>query len=236
MSDTFRQARRLLVAYWLYAGAGSLLLSAALLATRRTSLRSTTRGEVLLVLVACLVGLAAGQWLALLRLRAFPVFISCAFAWASSQLVLAIVLGFQHPFARPLTFGAVWLLSGFFSLRPRLALVAYFCGAAGWIGAAVVILNAHHERLRVWRLIRQAGWLPWTLLLLAGFLVTLLVYLVARQGYRLSLWQSLAGDEPPPGWGEAPRGPLLAPRNCIPLLVLGGLLFAFTAGVSPHKH
>lgn len=225
---TARLARRAALGFWLFSGAGTAVLLATLLLSRSSAREA---GEIAVALGGSLVGLAIGQGIALLRLRIsmFILLWNLAF-WAG-----LITLGATHAsgfLAASFAFATVAALSGFFSLQHRFELLACFWGTVGWIGSIMVLLNAH-GRIAQWRESKLAAWLPVTLLLLAGFVATLIVYLVCKHSYRLVLWQIMALPEPPPGRVEAPRGSVLSTRNLLPVVALAVLVFTFTATVSP---
>lgn len=233
--EAVRLAWRPALAYIVFTALGSLVL----ILTSAWYSRGSGRDVVLftLGLAAGMVGVVIGQILAILRLRALPVFVVTFIC----VMIAAWIMAFAHPpggdyLAVPLVFFCFAFPCGLLSLMHRWELFASFWPAVGWIGSVFVIIN-EENRVHVWEESKVKAWLPVPLVYLACFLVLWLVYLAAKQAARVEMWQALSGaaarrvskkETRRNAVGALPR------KNIIPILLVAALLFGVTAVLAPY--
>lgn len=235
LREAVRLAWRPALAYLVFTALGSLVL----VLTAAWYSHGSGRDVILFVLGmgAGLIGVVGGQFLAILRLRALPVFVVTFFSivFGSWMLSMASPPGGEY-LAVPLVFFMFAFPCGLLSLMHRYELFASFWPAVGWIGGVFVIIN-EEGRVHEWEESKVKAWLPVPLLYLGGFLVCWLVYLAAKQAARVEMWQALSGaaarriakkEKEKAAVSALPR------RNVLPLLVVAGLLFGLTAVLAPY--
>ncbi len=237
LKEALRLAWRPALAYFLFAGLGSLVL----LLTIAWYARAGGKDIVIFMLglSAGMFGIVLGQVIALLRVRAFPVFIATAICVTGAALLMSYG---QPPggeyLAVPVVFFCFAFPCGLLSLMHRWELFASFWPAVGWIGGVFVILN-EENRVNVWEENKAAAWLPVPLAYLGGFLVLWLFYLAAKQAARVEMWQALSGAaarriskaEPK---ANANRVGAVPRKNLLAIVVVALLLFAVTAVLAPY--
>jgi hypothetical protein len=228
--QSLRLALRPAVAYLVFTGGGFVAFLAAFLLSGegRNDLL-----EICLAILAGFFGIVAGQLVSILRARAFPVFlVGSASAFAGIWLISASHAPLPREVVPIIAFFCLAFPCGMLSLQHRWELFASFWPAVGWIGGVFVILN-REGRIRQWEQDKLTAWLPVPLLFLAGFLVTWLFYLSAKQAMRVELWQSLSGAaarrvSKKSAVGALPR------KNIVPLLLAAAVLFVVTAVLAPY--
>lgn len=244
LREAIRLAWRPALAYLVFTALGSF----ALLVTVAWYSRGDGKDVLLLMfgLGAAFVGVLLGQFLALLRLRALPVFIVAGMCitgavWMSTMAVRWALSSRAFPGGEYLVVCLIFFFfafpCGLLSLMHRWELLASFWPAVGWIGAVFVILN-EENRVHVWERSKISAWLPVPLAFLACFLVLWLFYLAAKQAMRVELWQALSGAaarriakkeaRKKNAVGALPR------KNIVAILLVAGLLFALTAVLAPY--
>jgi hypothetical protein len=235
----FREALRLAwrpaLAYLVFTALGSLVL----LITAAWYSHGRDKDVVLFLLgtMAGLAGVVLGQLIAILRIRALPVFIATSICIAFSiwMMTLGSPPGGEY-LAVPVLFFCFAFPCGLLSLMHRWELLASFWPAVGWIGSVFLILN-EEQRVRVWEENKVAAWLPVPLAFLGGFLVLWLLYLAAKQAARVEMWQALSGAAArriAKAETKKNRAGALPRRNIVPLLVVAALLFGSTALLAPY--
>jgi hypothetical protein len=233
LSEALRLAWRPALAYNVFNALGSLVL----VLTAGWYSHGGGRDVVLFLLgvIAGVIGVLLGQFIAILRFRALPVFIVTGFCVTAAAWMLALA----HPpggeyVAVPALFFCFAFPCGLLSLMHRWELFASFWPAVGWIGGVFIIIN-EEQRVHVWEESKVKAWLPVPLFYLAGFLVLWLFYLAAKQAARVEMWQALSGAAARRISKKENKTATALPRkNILPLLVVAGLLFAVTAVLSPY--
>jgi len=235
LKEALRLAWRPALAYLVLSGLGALVL----LLTFAWYDRADGKNVVIMMLglSAGMFGVLLGQGIAILRLRAFPVFVATGICVtvAAWLMTLGNPPGGEY-LAIPMLFFCFAFPCGLLSLMHRWELFASFWPAVGWIGGVFVILN-EEDRVQVWEENKAAAWLPVPLAYLGGFLVLWLFYLAAKQAARVEMWQALSGAaarriskaEP-----KANRVGAVPRKNVMALLVVAALLFAATAALAPY--
>jgi len=232
---TFLQSLRLSKKPLLFYFVFTLLGSLALVLT--AAWYSTSDDKAVFVFVvgmfAGMLGIAAGQVLALLRLRAMPTVI----AWGAlcfGGMFAMLWVGLRPPdeLTVPMFFFAMALPCGVFSLQHRYELLSAFWPAVGFIGSVFVILN-REGRVSTWEQDKLAAWLPVPLFFLFCFVLFMVLFLHAKQTQRVEMWQALSGAaerrvDKRTELSYVPR------KNLLPMLGAVVLLFAFTAILSPY--
>ncbi|HVH48085.1 MAG TPA: hypothetical protein VM925_37385 [Labilithrix sp.] len=235
----FREALRLAwrpaLAYLVFTALGSL----ALVITAAWYSRGSGKDVVLFMLgtTAGLIGVVLGQLIAILRARAFPVFIATGICVAGATWMMSLA----HPpggeyLAVPVLFFCFAFPCGLLSLMHRWELLASFWPAVGWIGGVFLILN-EENRVHDWEQNKMTAWLPVPLVFLGGFLVLWLFYLAAKQAARVEMWQALSGAAArriAKAETKKHRAAALPRKNLLPLLIASALLFGGTAVLSPY--
>jgi hypothetical protein len=233
--EALRLAWRPALAYLIFTTLGSLVL----VLTAAWYKRGSGKDVVLFMLgtAAGLVGVVVGQLIAILRLRALPVFIATGLCVGGAVWLMS----FTNPpggeyVGVPLVFFCFAFPCGLLSLMHRWELFASFWPAVGWIGGVFLILN-EEGRVHDWEQNKVSAWLPVPLIYLGSFLVLWLFYLAAKQAARVEMWQALSGaaarriakaDTRRNRAGALPR------RNVLPLLIVAALLFGGTAVLAPY--
>ncbi|MBX3206021.1 MAG: hypothetical protein KF764_13195 [Labilithrix sp.] len=235
LKEALRLAWRPALAYFLFTALGSL----ALVLTSAWYARGTGRDVLIFMLgtAAGLVGVLLGQLIAILRLRALPVFIAsgCFITGAAWMMSLARPPGGEY-LAVPMVFFCFAFPCGLLSLMHRWELFASFWPAVGWIGGVFLILN-EEGRVNAWEENKVSAWLPVPLLFLGCFLVLWLFYLAAKQAARVEMWQALSGAAArriAKAEAKKTRAAAIPRRNVLPLLVVAALLFGGTALLAPY--
>lgn len=189
--------------------------------------------ELVLGLIAGVIGVVAGQLLAISRVRVLPVLIALG---AFGTAVITFVTFSSAPFPKevgiPLLFFAFAFPCGMLSLQHRWELLASFWPSIGWIGGVFVILN-NEGRVHDWERDKVQAWLPVPLFLLFGFLVFWLLYLSAKQAVRVELWQALSGAVMR-RVAKKTTISALPRKNVLSLLIVAVALFAITAVLAPY--
>ncbi|OJY30793.1 MAG: hypothetical protein BGO98_28925 [Myxococcales bacterium 68-20] len=235
LGEALRLAWRPALAYLAFTALGSL----ALILTSAFYSRGSGKDVVIFALgtAAGLVGVLLGQLIAVLRMRALPVFIA-----AGICVALAVwVMSFTNPpggeyIQVPFVFFCFAFPCGLLSLMHRWELFASFWPAASWIGGVFLILN-EENRVGAWEENKVSAWLPVPLLYLGCFLVLLLLYLAAKQAARIEMWQALSGAAArriSKAETTKQRVSALPRKNLVPLLVVAALLFGGTAILAPY--
>ncbi len=236
LKEAFRLAWRPALAYFVFTALGSLVL----VGTIAYYDRGGGGKDILLFLLgtgAGLVGVLLGQLIAILRLRAFPVFVVTGICAMFAGWLMAAA----HPpggeyIGVPLLFFLFAFPCGLLSLMHRWELFASFWPAVGWIGGVFVILN-EEGRVKSWEQSKITAWLPVPLIYLGLFLVLWLFYLAAKQAARVEMWQALSGAAArriAKAETRKTRAGALPRRNILALLVVAGILFAATAVLAPY--
>jgi hypothetical protein len=228
----FREALKLawkpLATYALFTVSAFIALMLAILDSHRASGET---GKIGLICLGGLAGVGVGQVVALKRLKTAP-----AIAVAALLISLSFALLGQGPFFETVlpavAFFVMAIPCGILSLQHRYELLAAFWPAVGWIGAVIVMLE-EQQRLNDWNQDKVKVWTPQTVAILAGFVITLMVYLAAKQTMRVELWQALSGATE----RRISRRTTLAavPRkNLLPLLGLALALTGVVAVLAPY--
>src|SRR5262249_48806287 len=144
-------------------------------------------------LAAGMLGVVLGMLLAVLRLRAIPMFILTGICLGVAIWVLAAA----HPpggevIGVALLFFAFAFPCGLLALMHRSEIFASFWPAVGWIGSVFLVIN-DKGRVKEWAESKVSAWLPLPLVFLACFLVFWLFYFAAKQAARVEMWQALSG-------------------------------------------
>jgi hypothetical protein len=228
--QALRIALRPAAAYFVFTAAGFTAFASAIL------FYGHSKDDTLSVLFACfagMVGVVLGQLVAVLRLRAFPLFVLGGVSmFFGIWFVTTTGLPIPQEIIPAIAFFLMALPCGLLSLQHRWELFASFWPSVGWIGGVFVILN-EEGRVREWEHDKTSAWLPVPLAFLAGFLVCWLFYLAAKQAMRVELWQSLSG-------AAARRISKKATVTAVPrkniaaLLVAAAVLFGITALLAPY--
>lgn len=237
LREAIRLAWRPALAYLVFSALGS----AALLLTIAWYSRDDGRDVALftLGLGVGMVGVLLGQFLAIVRLRALPVFILTAVCVTVAGWMISLVdpPGGDEYFSISFVFFCFAFPCGLLSLMHRWEIFASFWPAVGWIGGVFVILN-EEGRVHVWEESKVSAWLPVPLAFLGFFLVLWLFYLAAKQAMRIELWQALSGAAARriAKKGVRKKGAVgaLPRKNMVPILILAALLFALTAVLAPY--
>jgi hypothetical protein len=232
--EAFRLAWRPALAYLVFTTLGSLVLIGTAAYYERGSGK-----DVILFMLGCaagIVGVVVGQLLAILRLRALPVFIASGVCIVCAIWLISVshAPGGEY-LAVPMLFFCFAFPCGLLSLMHRWELFASFWPAVGWIGGVFVILN-EEGRVHTWEKDKVSAWLPVPLLYLGGFLILWLLYLAAKQAARVEMWQALSGAAArriAKAESRKHRPGALPRKNILALLVVALILFAGTAVLAP---
>lgn len=230
----FRQSLRLAlrpaIAYFVFCAGGFFALTGTVLAYEHGS--GSELLNMILAFAMGVLGILAGQLVAVLRVRSFPVIVG------GGMLVFGgawFVAASGFPIPNEVAMGLFCFLfafpCGLLSLQHRWDLFASFWPSVGWIGAVFVILNSE-GRVQQWEQDKVAAWLPVPLALLGAFLVFWLIYLASKQAMRVELWQSLSGAAARRITRKA-TVTALPRKNLLPLLAVAAALFVVTALVAP---
>ncbi|MBX3264592.1 MAG: hypothetical protein KF782_33280 [Labilithrix sp.] len=235
LKEALRLAWRPALAYFLFTALGSL----ALVLTSAWYSRGSGKDVLMFTLgtIAGLIGVLVGQLIAILRLRALPVFVAsgCFVAGAVWMMSFANPPGGEY-LAVPMVFFCFAFPCGLLSLMHRWELFASFWPAVGWIGGVFLILN-EEGRVHEWEENKVSAWLPVPLVFLGCFLVLWLFYLAAKQAARVEMWQALSGAAArrvSKAEAKKTRASAIPRRNVVPLLVVAALLFGGTALLAPY--
>ena len=233
--EALRLAWRPALAFLVFTVLGSLVL----VLTSAWYARGEGRDVVLFALgmAAGVVGVVLGQLIALLRVRALPVFVvtGACITLAVMMMSMSNAPGGEYV-AVPLVFFCFAFPCGLLSLMHRWELFASFWPAVGWIGGVFVILN-EENRVRDWEEDKVSAWLPVPLVYLGCFLVLWLFYLAAKQAARVEMWQALSGAAArriSKAESRKTRASAVPRRNILPILVVAALLFGGTAILAPY--
>lgn len=229
--QSFRLAARPAIAYFLFCLLGTMIFMGTILWYERSARKDAF--EIVLACTAGMVGIVLGQFVAILRARALPVF-----AVGIGMVVFAIWLMANARGLLPkeiipaIVFFCFAFPCGMLSLQHRWELFASFWPGVGFIGGVFVILN-EEGRVHVWEKEKIAAWMPVPLVYLALFLVCWLFYLASKQSMRLELWQSLSGAvarrvSKKAEVSAVPR------RNILPLFAAAAILFIVVAALAPY--
>lgn len=234
LPDAIRLAWRPAIAFLVFVGLGSL----ALVLTAAYYDHGSGKDVVMFVLGtgAAMFGVLLGQLIAVLRLRALPVFVVTGVCAAFAAWIMSMTHGASDYLTVPLVFFLFAFPCGLLSLMHRWELLASFWPAVGWIGGVFLILN-EEGRVDQWEQDKASAWLPVPLFYLACFLVLWLVYLAAKQAARVELWQALSGAAVrriSKTDAKKTRAAALPRRNLLAILVVAGVLFAITAALAPY--
>ena len=235
LKEALRLAWRPALAYLVFSGLGSLAFMLTVAWYERNDSKDIIL--VLLGLTSGMFGVVLGQAIAILRLRALPVFVATGICVGVAVWLMAVASppGGEY-LAVPIVFFCFAFPCGLLSLMHRWELFASFWPAVGWIGGVFLILN-EENRVHVWEENKAAAWLPVPLAYLGCFLVLWLFYLAAKQAARVEMWQALSGAaarriskaEP-----KANRVSAIPRKNLLALVVVAVLLFAATAVLAPY--
>lgn len=230
LSEAFARARWLLGTYWLLLVSGYVVLLG-------TAFRFWGADAELLLLLPVLVGastlgVALGNLLALLRLRAWVVQSTVWFAVATSCTV-AIAAGPQ------LAGGVIAFLTsvscGHAAMQRRSLLATLWVPAVCWVGAMITVID-QHGGVRRWETGAKDGvWDP-TALALLGVLVALYFGFLAGQArYHNAVW-SVGGTDTPAEVTRHHRGDALrlTRRGGLALVLLALVATTATAKVAPY--
>lgn len=231
LRDSIKLAWRPALSYLIFTGLGSLVM-----VLTGAFYSHGSRDAVLFALgtAAGMFGVVLGQFLAVLRLRALPVFVVSALfgAFAVWVMTMSSPPGGDY-LAVPAVFFSFAFPCGLLSLMHRYELFASFWPAVGWIGGVFIILNEEH-RVHDWEENKVSAWLPIPLVYLGCFLVLWLFYLAAKQAARVEMWQALSGAAGRRiARKEARQVSALPRKNILALLGFAILLFAGTAILGP---
>ncbi|MFO0671988.1 MAG: hypothetical protein U0235_20570 [Polyangiaceae bacterium] len=228
-TQAVRMALRPALTYLLFSLSGAFVLLGTLLVYEHNL---SELWLIVLSLGAGILGVVAGQLVAVARVRGIPIYIASTVAIPACTAALAVMPG-ASVLIIPLYFFCFAFPCGFLSLQHRWELVASFWPAVGWIGAAVTILNAEN-RVHVWEGGQKAqAWLVVPLIFLACFLVLWLFFLASKQALRVELWQALSGSARRRVSKKA-EVTAIPRRNVLPILVLAAVLFVSTALLAPY--
>jgi hypothetical protein len=239
LAQAFKLSLRPMMAFQLFSFSGLLACFVALAVNGGSWTRELEIKELpflLLLVVASVSGVFAGQLVALLRIRTIVAAVGVAGGTFLVSLLNVILdklepsvglwfVGFTLAFPTAFT-------CGFLSLQHRGDLLASFLPAVGWIGAALVCLEREH-RVEIWSHDKARVWTPVPLLFLVGFIVTFLVYLLSKQALRVELWQALSGSARRRILTNATVS-ALPRRNVVPMIVLATVLTATVALLAPY--
>lgn len=234
LGDAFRLAWRPALAYGVFSTVGLLVF---VLTVAWWNHNDREFGGLCVGAVVAVLSMLAGQAVALMRLRALPVFvvtgISMGFlVWLVSS---SNAHGLGEYIAFSLLFFSIAFPCGILSLMHRYELFASFYPAVGWIGSVFIILN-RESRVDVWEQSKIRAWLPIPLAYLGGFLVLWLVYLASKQALRVELWQALSGaaERRVSKAQKKNRLDVVPRRNLLALLLVAVMLFGAVAALSPY--
>jgi hypothetical protein len=223
--ESVKLAKRSLLAYGAFSTIGIVLVVFTILSYDHGE---RTQWQVPLFFGASLVAVPVGQLVALLRVR-FIVFLA---VWAIAfGLTIVAAKDSSSDYVAMAMLVEFGLGCGFLSLQHRFELIASFLPTVGWIGTAIEIIN-NTGRVSAWEREKAGVWTPGTLLVLAGFLVFFLAYLMTKHTQRLMLWQALGGGAT--RRIARPVVDVVPKRNVGPLVLLAALLFLVTALLAPY--
>ncbi len=227
--EAFRLARRQMLAFGLFSLGGIATVVATLLWYHNGG---NDFFQIPLFFGAGLLGVPVGQLVALTRLRTALAGIVWSVVGVSSLMLLAWLGPPEWIFIPWILFG-LGFASGFLSLQHRWEMFAAFLPAMGWVGACIVILNEEGQ-VGEWKDNRISAWLPIPLLILLCFVLAFGAYLLQKQNFHLELWQ-LLGGAPSRRLVHKGRGTVTAGARAVwATLLIGGLLFLFTAALAPY--
>ncbi len=235
LREALRLVWRPALAYLVFAGLGSLVLFLTIAWYSHAGGKDV--GVMMLGLMSGMFGVVVGQLIAILRVRALPVFITTGICVA----VAAWMMTFANPpggeyFAVTLLFFCFAFPCGLLSLMHRWELFASFWPAVGWIGGVFVILN-EEGRFRAWEENKVSAWLPVPLVYLGCFLVLWLFYLAAKQAARVEMWQALSGAAArriSKAETKKSRVSAIPRKNLLAIFAVAAILFAGTALLAPY--
>lgn len=230
LGEALALAWRAMLAFWLMTGLGFVAFVVTIASYRRDA---DDIAQVAVATFAGFLGVAVGQLLSLLRLRLIPIFaVTLVSLFVGGYLMGASGVRLPDSVGVAIVFFCFAFPCGLLSLQHRYELLASFWASIGWIGSAMIILN-EEGRVSAWHADKASAWLPVPLLLLAGFVVTLMFYLAAKQSMRVRLWQSLSGAlERRVTTSRAPSA--VPKRNVLAVLFAAALVFTFTAVLAPY--
>lgn len=229
--EAFARARWLLATYWLLLVSGYVVLLGA-------AFRYWGADPELLVLLPVLVvastlGVALGNLLALLRLRAWVVQGVVWFAIITLACTVAIAAGPR------VAGGAVAFLTsvscGHAAMQRRALLATLWLPAVCWVGAMLTVIE-QHGGVRYWEVgVKDGVWDP-TALGLLGTLVALYFAFLAGQGrYHHAVWAAGATDTPTTVTQHQRGAALrLTRRGGLAIILLALLVTAATASLAPY--
>ena len=236
LRDAIRLAWRPALVYFLFCAIGSVVFFATF------AFYSADGAKDFLMmglgLAFGMFGIVLGMLLAMLRLRALPVFVLTAICLG---VVIWLLAAARPPggevIAVSLLFFSFAFPCGLLALMHRYEIFASFWPAVGWIGSVFMVIN-HEGRVKEWEHSKITAWLPLPLVFLACFLVFWLFYFAAKQAARVEMWQALSGAAArriaKRDAARNNRVGALPRRNIVVLLVVAALLFGATAVLSPY--
>jgi hypothetical protein len=231
LSEAFSRARWLLATYWLLLVSGYVVLLGV-------AFRYWGPAEELLVLLPVLVGastlgVALGNLLALLRLRAWMVHSVVWFAIVTLTCTVAIAAG---PL---LAGGAIAFLTsvscGHAAMQRRALLTTLWIPALCWVGAMLTVID-QHGGVRHWEIgLKDGVWDPTTLALLAMLVMLYFAFLAGQARYHHAVWAAGATDTQTT-LTQHQRGAALrmTRRGGLSLILLALIVTAAVAAVAPY--
>lgn len=227
--EAFRLARRQMLTFLLLSAGGIATVVATLLWYHNDG---KDLFEIPVFFGIGLLGVPVGQLVALTRLRTAVAGVVWSVVGISSIAFLAWLSPPEWIFVPWILFG-FGFASGFLSLQHRWEMFAAFLPAMGWVGACIVILN-EEGRVGEWQDNRLSAWLPVPLVILLCFVLAFGAWLLQKQNFHLELWQ-LLGGAPSRRLVHKGRGTVTAGARAVwATLLIGGLLFLFTAALAPY--
>ena len=230
LGESFARARWLLATYWLLLVSGYVALVGA--AFRFGGANADVAALLPMLVAASTFGVAGGNLLALLRLRAWVVqstvwgfiALSCVVALSAGPWIAGAALSFL-----------TGLGCGHAAMQRRSLLVALWGPAVCWAGAILPVLEGHGG-IRRWEIgVKEGVWDPTALALLGSLAALYLAFLAGQSSYHNAVWAA-GGTESQDTQVHARVEPTLhlTRRGALALALLGALVTATTALVAPY--
>lgn len=228
LRETLARARWVLGSYWLLLASSYIVLFATAVTWWHGDTTITA-----IMLLASAFGVAAGNGLALARVRPWLVQLG---VHGTLMLSCVSMAGGVPPLVVVVVFSFLWSVSGGqLTLQRRGSLVALWIPMICWAAAIITILE-QNGRLHEWQSGHKEGvWQPVTLALLFMVIVEFFLFLAGQEHYHAQVWQAGATATPMSLTKHRAIGATrITKRGITAVLVLALVSSGFVAKLAPY--
>ncbi len=226
LRESIRQARWLLISYWVLLVSGYLALI-AVIAAYENVLKAAEMA--LMWALPSLCGAAAGHVVAMLRVRAWIVWVTVI----GISIAVVIPLAAAPPLLKA-TIAFLWSFAcGHLAIQRKASLSAIWIPIICWAGAIITLLE-REGRLHVWlNGDKGAIWQPVPLMLLFMAVTEIFLFFAGQEHFHTTVWQAHTGHETALR-RHAGGGARLTGRGIVALVLFSALICAAVALLSPY--